>query len=68
MENYRDLNDISNYYEPSCLEKNCNQIFMKAPVVTKEIIDKVNSEIVPGKTAFCGKKMRTRRLICKYLE
>lgn len=63
METYRDLDD--GYYEASCLEKNCNQIFVKGPVMTKEILDKVNAEIVPEKTSCCGKKMRTRRLLCK---
>lgn len=64
---YRDMDDVSNFYEPSCLEKNCSQIFMKGPVMTKEIFDKVNkSDIVTRKTSICGKKLKTRRIICKY--
>lgn len=66
IETYCDLDDVSSYYEPSCLEKNCSQIFVRGPIMTREILDKVNSEIVPKKTFFCGKKFKTRRLICKY--
>lgn len=67
MENYCDLDEVSNKYTPSCLEKNCNQIFVKGQCITKEIYEKVNSEIVPEKTNICGKKMRIRIFICKYL-
>lgn len=66
IESYRDFDDVTSYYEPSCLENNCNQIFIKGPVMTKEILHKVNSEIVPGNTSFCGTKLRTRSVICKY--
>lgn len=66
IETYRDINDVSSYYEPSCLEKNCNQILGTGTVLSKEIFDKVNSEIVLKKKSICGKNMKTRRLICKY--
>lgn len=66
IDNYRDRDDDSNKYTPSCLEKNCNQIFVKGQSITEEIYEKVKSDIVPKKTSIFGKKMRVRRLICKY--
>lgn len=65
IESYCELDDVNDKFSPSYLEKNFNQIIDKTPVLTKEFINKVNSELVPEKTSVCGKKLKTRRLICE---
>ncbi|ERL95041.1 scavenger receptor class B member 1 isoform X1 [Dendroctonus ponderosae] len=47
----------------SDLEKNCSQIFVKAPAITREFFEKINNDVVPQKTAFFGYQMNTRRVI-----
>lgn len=63
---YCELDEGDFKCNPSCLEKNFSQIIDKTPALTKELINKVNSEIVPEKTSVCGKNLKTRRLICEY--
>lgn len=58
--------DDSNKYNTSCLEKNCNQIFVKGQNITEGIYEMVKSDIVPKKTSLCGRRMRIGRIICKY--
>ncbi|CAG9831379.1 unnamed protein product [Diabrotica balteata] len=45
------------------MERNCNQIFIKGPALTKEILEKVNAEIVPKKTYIFGYEMKTKRVL-----
>lgn len=47
----------------SDLEKNCSQIFVKGPAITREFFEKINNDVVPQKTAFFGYQMNTRRVI-----
>lgn len=47
----------------SYLERNCNQIFMRGPTYTKEILEKVQAEIVPKKTFIFGHEYNTKRII-----
>lgn len=65
LETYRQYDDSSDFASPSCLERNCNQIFVKGPVLTREILEKVNAEIVPKKTYLFGRELKTKRVICK---
>ncbi|XP_057656354.1 scavenger receptor class B member 1-like [Diorhabda carinulata] len=47
----------------SYLERNCNQIFMRGPALTKEILEKVQEEIVPKKTYIFGHEYNTKRIL-----
>nr|XP_023017900.1 scavenger receptor class B member 1-like [Leptinotarsa decemlineata] len=47
----------------SYLEKNCSQIFMKGPALTKEILEKVNADLVPKKTYLLGYEMKTKTVL-----
>lgn len=53
----RSLSNLSN------LERNCNQIFVKGPAITKDFFDKIQNDVVPQKTDLFGYQMNTRRLI-----
>ncbi|XP_066255653.1 scavenger receptor class B member 1-like [Euwallacea similis] len=55
--------DARRHSNLSNLEKNCNQIFFKAPALTREFFEKINNDVVPQKTAFFGYQMNTRRFI-----
>lgn len=49
-------------YKPSNLEMNCNQIFVKGPALTKDILEKMQrADIVPRSTFLFGYELKTRR-------
>ncbi|XP_060533958.1 scavenger receptor class B member 1-like [Cylas formicarius] len=47
----------------SNLEKNCSQIFVKGPALTKDFFDKIQTDMVPSKTDLFGYRMNTRRFL-----
>ncbi|CAH1165858.1 unnamed protein product [Phyllotreta striolata] len=47
----------------SFFEQNCGQIFTKGPALTKEILGKVNAEIVPKRTRMFGREFRTKPIL-----
>ncbi|KAG5877695.1 hypothetical protein JTB14_018168 [Gonioctena quinquepunctata] len=66
LETYRRNSDVDKTQELKCssyLEKNCNQIFVKGPALTRDILEKVNADIVPYKTYLLGYEMKTRRFL-----
>ncbi|XP_076255208.1 scavenger receptor class B member 1-like [Rhynchophorus ferrugineus] len=53
--------DSRSHSNLSSLEKNCNQIFLKGPALTRDFFDKIQNDVVPPKTEFFGYTMSTRR-------
>lgn len=52
-------------FKPHHLEKNYNQIFMKGPALTKDFLEKMNTDIVPKKTYLFGYELNTKKILCK---
>lgn len=66
-ENEVDCCGITSDYGQSYLEKNCNQIFVKGPALTKEILEKMNTDLVPKETHLFGYDFNTKKVLCKSL-
>ncbi|XP_050315561.1 uncharacterized protein LOC126750100 [Anthonomus grandis grandis] len=49
--------NVSNY------ERNCGEVFLKTPAITREFLAKINQDVVPQKTDLFGYQMNTRRFI-----
>ncbi|CAH1981612.1 unnamed protein product [Acanthoscelides obtectus] len=47
---------------PSYLQ-NCNQIFIKGPALTREILEKMNEDLVPKQTVIFGYELNTKKFL-----
>lgn len=50
------------------LEKKYNRIFTKGPALTKDFLEKMNTDVVPKKTYLFGYELNTKKILCKWKQ